>query len=284
MIRIADDDHSLLSDVILDSANGAIVSLWDPGFPKIREVQEPYVQASGSRDTTLYHGPSLATLRMIVLGSGVESRREFLDRFMEHCTPSARSYVHWQLNDETVERCVQFRVQKVSSPIAKHNRIHVGCSFVVPLGIMQSSVVQTSVLDPAGAGAELGRSYDLSFARTYPASDPLGGQIVTNDGNVTAWPRIRVMGPVTNPRIHNNTTGKEYDFIGLTLTTGQFIDIDTFDRDIKDQADVSQMDKLDLAVSTWWGLEPGDNELFFEPDSFTFGTSKLNVVYRHAWL
>lgn len=284
MIRLSDDDHGLLPDVILDVMNGARVSHWDPGFPSVRDVSEPYVQASGNRDTSLYHGSSLATLRLMVIGNATESRRDFLDRFMAHCVPSARSYVHWKLNDETVERCVQFRIQKVTSPIQKHNRILVGCSMVVPLGIMQSSVVQTVVIDPAGSGTELGRAYDLDFDRDYPASDPLGAKIVVNDGNVTAWPRIRIVGPVTNPRILNNTTGREYEFIGLTLTGGQFIDIDTFDRDIVNQANVSQMDKLDITVSTWWGLEPGDNELLFEPDTSTFGTSKLHVVYRHAWL
>lgn len=281
-IRIKDDDNGIIPEVILNRENGIIVSDWDPGFPEIREVVQPYVDASGTLDSTMFHDASTANLRGVVLNESGISRRSTLQRIMAHMVPSQRSFVHWQLNDEVDERCVQVRVSRVSRPIEKHNRIYFNISLVVPKGIIESSKIQSKIIGPSGTAAEVGRNYNLSFDRTYPLSNPIGGTDVENSGNTTAWPRILLMGDCTNPRLRNLTTGKEYDFSGATIPAGTWWTIDTVNRTIVDQNGVTQMDKLDFTVSEWWGLEPGTNTLIFEPD--TFGAGGAWLLWRHAWI
>lgn len=286
MIYIEDSDNPLvLNRVDLTRDRGFIVSQYDPGFPEIREVTQNYVGQNGVIDSTQYHGASLATLQFVILGVAGRSRWDILGDVMYHMLPFRRSYVHWTLNDEGGEsRCQQFRVSKINRPVDKSNRLYVGASLVVPSGLIQSSELVQARVGPSSVSAEIGRSYDLDHDRVYPASEPLGSTEITNLGNSTAWPLIRIHGTCTNPRISNETSGLEYDFSGVALGSGEYIEIDTVNRTIVNQAGISVMDDLDFTTSQWWGLDPGDSVLVFEPDSYTPGTAEIEVIYRHAWI
>ena len=56
---------------------------------------------------------------------------------------------------------------------------------------------------------------------------------VTNGGNAKIYPKIEVEGPGVLQSITNYTTGKEIQFDGLTLQTGEIITLDLDPTDIK---------------------------------------------------
>jgi len=58
-------------------------------------------------------------------------------------------------------------------------------------------------------------------ASTISATGP-----VRNDGNVSAYPVIRVTGPINDCVITNNSTGEKLDFTGYNLAAGTYLDID----------------------------------------------------------
>ncbi len=47
-----------------------------------------------------------------------------------------------------------------------------------------------------------------------------------NDGDLPAWPSLRITGPCSNPRIRHVQTGRVLE-LGVTLKTGEFVDIET---------------------------------------------------------
>lgn len=286
-MRIADDDNVVgAPEVQLTQDNGVFVERWDPGYPEIREVVEPYTGQSGVRDATQFFGARDVTLRFMVQRLATRSRREFMDLFMQHCQPRARSYIHWQLNDEGDERCVRVRPSRISRPIEKHNRLYINAQFSVPNGLIESSELLTVEIGPSASGTESGRSYDLSFDRTYPPSEPLGGNEITLLGTVPTLPSlIRIDGAITNPKLINITTAQEYSFPAHVVAAGlnNSIFIDPVNRSIVDGLGASLLDELSFTTSSWWELQPGENVMVFEgtsPDA----SSRATIYYRNAWI
>jgi hypothetical protein len=54
----------------------------------------------------------------------------------------------------------------------------------------------------------------------------VSNQSITYSGDFRAFPIITIYGPITNPKIVNNTTGDELDFAGLTIAAGDWYEID----------------------------------------------------------
>lgn len=86
-----------------------------------------------------------------------------------------------------------------------------------------------------------------------------GSSVLTNDGDTIAYPVITIIGPLTNPRITNNTTG-EFISLVLGLTDGQSIVIDMLARTAVQGGITNQISAVS-DDSSWFGLQPGDNEL-----------------------
>jgi phage-related protein len=61
---------------------------------------------------------------------------------------------------------------------------------------------------------------------TVGASSINASETFTNNGDVATYPTIRINGPITGPKIVNNTTGDELDFAGTTIGAGEYFDID----------------------------------------------------------
>lgn len=284
MIYLEDSDNGIIPRVDLNNDNQIIINLLDPGYPSVREVTDPYVDGSGVLDSTQFHDSRLVTLRGVVV-AGALPRSQVMDRMLAHMVPTARSFLHWDLNDDGGNRrCVQFRPGRMNRPIQNFNRIYFSMGLVVPKGVVESSLLQSKTINSSvSGGTESGRSYNLSFDRTYPASDPLGSSSVENEGSVTAWPVIKIFGPCTNPQVDNVTIGKTYDFPSLSVADGEVITIDTVQRTIQNASAVSKMPDLDLTASEWWGLEPGENILAFQPTTSS-GASRCTVEYRHAYM
>jgi len=77
---------------------------------------------------------------------------------------------------------------------------------------------------PAGGG---------SLTVPTPVPMPVGAstldqtETISYAGNWEEYPwRIRIEGPITNPKVENLTTDEELEFASYAITTGQYIDID----------------------------------------------------------
>jgi len=108
---------------------------------------------------------------------------------------------------------------------------------------------------------------------------------LSGDNAWIAYPTITVVGPVTNFKIVNNTTGEKLDFTGNTIGGANTWTIDTrFGyKTVLDQTNTSQISKLttDSNLATFH-LEPGINSLTVTgtgPSSATAVTMQYNARY-----
>jgi hypothetical protein len=107
---------------------------------------------------------------------------------------------------------------------------------------------------------------------------------ITNLGNVSAWPSIRVHGPVTNPRIWNTVTGRVLE-LGLSLRAGEWVEMETrpgtcwaLRNGVTNVAnDLTPESRLDL-----FAIPPGRSEIGWSAEDPT-DTCRLDVSWRSAY-
>lgn len=124
-----------------------------------------------------------------------------------------------------------------------------------------------------------GRVYPRVHPFTFGGAGSAGSGNAINIGNHNAPVRIQIHGPITNPRIRNETTGQEI-FLAMDLPAGQWVDFDTDARTVLLNGTANRY--YYLGVTDWWSLVPGTNNIRF------FGTAATGAVatitYRSAWL
>lgn len=127
-------------------------------------------------------------------------------------------------------------------------------------------------------------AYGRAYSRRYPPTETLGVTVI-NPGDVAVTWTGRIYGPCVNPLLANDTTGQLLYFDangGLTLGPGEFIDLDAWAHTVT-QDGANRFDRLNLAESEWWLLQPGNNTIRFTPDEFSPG-SVAEISWRQAWL
>lgn len=108
-----------------------------------------------------------------------------------------------------------------------------------------------------------------------------GGTVnITNNGTADSYPTIYLNGPLNNPIIQNNTTGK-YIKLNLTIATGEQVTIDMKNRTVKlgSSSIIANMD----SESLFWVLLPGLNIISLTTSS-TSDTGDAQITYRDAYL
>ena len=83
--------------------------------------------------------------------------------------------------------------------------------------------------------------------------------IATNAGNFDGRLAYVLVGPCTNPRLQNVTTGQAHEF-DIELTSGETLLVDTRDRSVLLGGTANRYEVL-TANHEWWELAPGDNDL-----------------------
>jgi hypothetical protein len=92
-----------------------------------------------------------------------------------------------------------------------------------------------------------------------------GGSIfVVNNGNAPYYPNARITGPVLNPSLRNNTTGKVIRF-AINLASTDYLDID-FKR--KTVIDNQGRNQYSTKSGDWWLLGAGTSEIRFLADNY----------------
>ncbi|MEU7640952.1 hypothetical protein AB0C11_33625 [Streptomyces sp. NPDC039016] len=107
---------------------------------------------------------------------------------------------------------------------------------------------------------------------------------VTNHGITSAWPALRIHGPVAHPRIWNSVTGRVLE-LDLSLRTGEWVEMETRPttcwalRNGTDNVanDLTPGSRLDL-----FAIPPGRSEIGWSGDDPT-GTARLDVSWRSAY-
>lgn len=263
---------------------GIYVATLDLGFPTIRRVTQPRPDANGELDTTKHHGAKAVTITGTVVATLTETRQEILDRLRAYMRPDLRPYLVFQLEPDGPIRRVRLSSDSHAAPIVRPNSSAFAASWRGPDGVNEADD-ETEITIVATENVEAGRTYDLEFDRVYPPSAVIGAVIVTNDGNIDTYPRIRLYGPVTGPKIENQTTGQTLELPDLVIVAGDYVELDTLTRTVLylSDPDQSRYSYMDFDVSDWWALKPGDNNIRYYPDTSALGAAAV-ITFRSAWL
>jgi len=106
-----------------------------------------------------------------------------------------------------------------------------------------------------------GRGYDKAFDYGYGGPNSGGFIAINNAGNKPANAIITIQGPVINPIVTHDTTGKFLSF-NITVGADQFLTIDLRNRTVLLNGSSNRRSAL-INTSRWFLLLPGDNSFRF---------------------
>ena len=123
----------------------------------------------------------------------------------------------------------------------------------------------TATLSTATPGA--GKVYPIAYPLDYgiaPGVTP-GAVLVANAGTAAYWPRLRILGPVTNPVVTLVESGAWVRYTG-SLLAGQWLDLDMANRRVLLQGQVSVRQSVSSA-GDWLSVPPGGGSVTWSADT-----------------
>lgn len=153
---------------------------------------------------------------------------------------------------------------------------------VFSIGLVAADPLKYSALEHIAATALPSSTGGLVVPHVVPFSvdavSVSGVATVENRGNIGTCPRLIVYGPVTSPRITNQTTG-EVLLIRLTVDDGRYLDLDLAEHTAYLDGTAS---RRGFVSGDWFELVPGLNSVAFNAPTYSADAS-LQIVWRDAW-
>lgn len=117
------------------------------------------------------------------------------------------------------------------------------------------------------------------------ASELVVDEIVTNDGDVDAWPVWTITGPGSLVKLVNNTTGQTTYFPAISIGVGETVTIDTRPgvKSVLLNNGTNLYPLLD-PTSALWPLQRGTNSVRLEMSGIDSTASSLQVTYYQRYL
>lgn len=113
---------------------------------------------------------------------------------------------------------------------------------------------------------------------------------VTYNGNIKAYPTIRITGPITDPVITHTQTDYKLDFTGITIAAGDYYEIDLgySENTIEDSSGTNVLDELttdsdliEFAIEPAPNVPDGVNSINVTGSSVSEATSVLISYYEY---
>lgn len=98
---------------------------------------------------------------------------------------------------------------------------------------------------------------------------------LTNDGNITTFPTLVVVGPCPPATVANLTTGEALRVVDA-VPADQSLVVDVLNGTATNGGQARRV------LGSWWGLVPGANEVALTADGYDAG-AQLLISYRSAW-
>jgi hypothetical protein len=285
----------ITSAVLVDGARSLDItehlSKLDFGFPDPRAVEDARTQADGVDDTTAHHGARAVTAELFLLSS--EQPGAKIDALRAFCHPGKRPYLVVDDEDWPEPRRVRLRADAQSAPHESSlvgNRA-VAVSWRAPDGVLLSTAVSDGSASPGGG--ETGLTFPVTFPLTFPPGGGLGTVRFDVDGTAPAQPISRLYGPFggaagVRTGWANESTGERLEFDGLQVAAGDYVELNHADRTVRLNGNTDAASNryrfLDFAVSSWWALQPGQqNTLRFYPDTWSV-PAQARIEWASTWL
>jgi hypothetical protein len=271
-------------EMVLLPREGLRLQGHDVPMPAVREVTEERTDDDGEDDTTELHGATSCSLELFATQTPAAFEEE-LGRFLH---PRSRPYLVCADDEWPQERRLRLRVSQFGGPrgvdLPRTTR-RIQAQWKVPDGIWESAdlveeTVNADVTDTSG------RTYPRSYPYAYPTTTATGASQISNVGGTPVHHVTRMYGPCVAPSLRNETLDEEITFTrDLELGVGEYVEIDTRNRTafFASNTSLSRLSDLDFTVTSWWQIEPGDQQVRYAPESVS-GAAAAVITFRPAWL
>ena len=149
-----------------------------------------------------------------------------------------------------------------------------------PDALVLSDTESNAIITPGVAAGEIGYPDPMADPITSPIN-VTAQQFITNQGDQPTWPHFRIVGPITNPTLLNNSTGKKID-LTYTLLAGEYLDVYPERGQILLAGSADRYAAYQFATSEWWQLQPGANDIRLLAVNYAAGAQVI-IYWRHAW-
>lgn len=238
----------------------------------------------GGRDGALSgpvsRGPKTLEIRSVVVAPDGRSLRQRLAAIKT----LLRSPVVWEQHDWLAEERLGMvcRAQGEFRPTPPFGHSLGGIASQVNFDLVAPTPVKYSVGDASTLELQLpigtvsGRTYNYTYNWNYGGVVIPGGTgVALNRGDEATWPVFRVVGPVTNATIQNETTGQEFTLVG-TVAAGQEVVINSRSGTVTPSTY--------RLISRPWALAPGPNSIRWRATSGTPSPdARLFISWRSTW-
>jgi hypothetical protein len=271
-----------LGSLDLSCDSGFVLSSFQIGWPAERAVVRNRALADGQLDDTRFVGGRAVTLTLR-LDHRVSSTQALLNGLSPYLSARRRPTLTWSLaGSPTDYRSLSVRGVDMPTVIDGPKFPTVVAQFVSSDSFVRAPGERCVTMLP-GEG-ELGRTYDLTFDRTYPPAGPDGSKNVPVYGTAPSDWVGTIFGAIDDPTITVN--GITVEFIGLSLTASQTLVIDTAARTVLLDGDATES-RYNLANYTDWTwddllLNPGDNIMRLTGDDVGVDAA-LTVCSHDRW-
>lgn len=273
-----------------NTAAGVRVQRFDPGFPDIRQVEDLRPHQHGAANYSRYFGPREVSIEFVLAPGPLNVGfpiRVVEDILRSLCNPALRPYVVEQLEPSLPARRINVVAGELDMPYTSYNHKVGRISFRAPDGYWESDTLKQYEINSSEEAPNVaGRTYNLTFPRTYPAGQaPVGGTILLNQGTLETYPVVRLYGPFTDAVIRNSTLDKMIKLEAVALAAGNFVEIDFRNRTVLLNGDIngSYYQYVNWLQSEWWELQMGQNLITFVPTGYTSATKAI-IYFRDNFL
>lgn len=264
--------------------DGIYLASIDAPSPEVREVVDPRTDDDGTWDNTSLYGARACTVELLVASAA----RPFEDQVARYLHPSLRPYLVVADDGWAQTRRLMLRTDQWSAPLTTDlapDQRKIQLQWKAPDGIWEAvDTVEETVL--GDLFTDTGRTYPKTYSWSYPSTDVVGALIITNAGAAPVHFTAKLYGPCSGPQLINETTGERLGFLsGLALAAGEYVEIDTRAQTayLLGNSSADRLNFLDFMDSSWWRLQPGDQQVRYAPLAGSSGTAAV-ITYRPAWL
>lgn len=271
-----------------DAESGLVCTSFDFGWPDPREYVVTNPGQSGTVDLTSKHSARAVSLELSVSSGTGGARADLLDRLAPFMHPARRPVLHYvdSIDGGNVgTRQVTLAPRGLSTTRTGEVTGSVQAQFVAPDGLSTTDTAIVLRLTPLSSAAA-GRSYPLTYSRTYPTATASLPLTVPVFGHSVPHVTAQVYGACTEPELTVTQDGETWTVVkalsSYTLAAGDYLEIDMQNHTVllNGNPGSSRFEFVDHAVSTWRLPMPGTASLSFTATA-PGGTASL-VIYAHS--
>ncbi len=256
MMQLVAGDNTLELD---DPASGYAIQSVDLGAPNAREVANDRPNVDGNTDITAHVGARAVTINVEVLPDPA-TRQTLLDQLGRFLHPRTRIDLYFDTEVDGPVRHLRVRPDQFSAPFETPWHVAMSLGFKTVGTPFLSGVDVKQVAFAPDTDVPIGFTFPIVFDLSIAPGMSSDG-IVINDGDQPAEWTMRIDGPVTGPRIRNETLGVELAFPSLSIGAGSYVVVSSEDRTVLADGVTSRYSTLDFIHSTWFLLEPGETAI-----------------------